>query len=185
MDLYNALTEFLSRAQGSFGLQMHCSLEEGVVVLASKGQPMSISCDPKLPICLYASEAGAVAVSIDEIGNWLPLRLDLDSNGEVLRVGRERALIEGTFNRKADNAATDGGYRLLFDSSIEIISYSLTKCCEWSSSELMSRIVRITSATQLGNPEDDLVAKDLSDVPQVLTRINKGAINFPPKICIC
>ena len=29
MDLYNACSEFLSRAQGSFGLQMHCSVEEG------------------------------------------------------------------------------------------------------------------------------------------------------------
>jgi hypothetical protein len=29
MDLYNACSEFLSRAQGSFGLQMHCSMEEG------------------------------------------------------------------------------------------------------------------------------------------------------------
>lgn len=29
MDLYNACSEFLSRAKGSFGLQMHCSIEEG------------------------------------------------------------------------------------------------------------------------------------------------------------
>ena len=29
MDLYNACSEFLFRAQGSFGLQMHCSIEEG------------------------------------------------------------------------------------------------------------------------------------------------------------
>mmetsp|Transcript_26378 Transcript_26378/g.36255 ORF Transcript_26378/g.36255 Transcript_26378/m.36255 type:complete len:1022 (+) Transcript_26378:670-3735(+) len=174
MDLYNALTEFLTRAQGSFGIQMHCTLEEGVVVLASKGQPMSISCDPKLPICLFGSEAGAVAVSIGEKGRWLPLRLDLDSKGEVIRVGRERALIEGTFKNKLENGMMDGFSCLLLESSIEITSYSLTKCYEWSSSDLMSRMVRIPNATQLGDPDDDLVSKDLSDVPQVLTRINKA-----------
>jgi hypothetical protein len=36
-DLYTALTELLSRAEGSFGLQAHCTLEPGVVVIASKG----------------------------------------------------------------------------------------------------------------------------------------------------
>ena len=33
-DLYNAMTEFLSRGIGTFGIQAHCSLEPGVVVLA-------------------------------------------------------------------------------------------------------------------------------------------------------
>lgn len=35
-DMYTAMTEFVSRAEGSFGLQVHCSLEPGVVVIASK-----------------------------------------------------------------------------------------------------------------------------------------------------
>jgi hypothetical protein len=34
-DLYAAVTEFLSRGVGSFGLQAHCSLEPGVFVIAS------------------------------------------------------------------------------------------------------------------------------------------------------
>ena len=54
--------------QGSFGLQAHCTLEPGVVVIASKGQPMSLSYDPRLPICLFASEAEALAVPIDTAG---------------------------------------------------------------------------------------------------------------------
>jgi len=56
-DLYTALTELLSRAEGSFGLQVHSTLEEGVVVIASKGQPMSISFSEDLPIVLFGSEA--------------------------------------------------------------------------------------------------------------------------------
>ena len=83
-DLYAAMTEVLSKAHGSFGLQVHCTLEPGVVVIASKGQPMSLAFDPKRPLCLFGSEAEAVAVPVDQAGQWLPLRLDLDSNGEVV-----------------------------------------------------------------------------------------------------
>eukprot|EP01035_Chromulina_nebulosa_P018923 gene18923-24727_t len=79
-DLYNAMTELLARATGSFGLQAHCTIEPGVVVIASKGQPMSIAFDPNRPICLFASEAGALAVPIDKEKNWLPERIDLDSH---------------------------------------------------------------------------------------------------------
>ena len=50
------MSEFLSRAEGSFGLQAHCSIEPGVVVIASKGQPMSLSYDPERPIVLFGSE---------------------------------------------------------------------------------------------------------------------------------
>jgi len=96
-DLYNAMTEILTRAEGSFGLQAHCTLEPGVVVLASKGQPMSVAFDPKVPLCLFGSEAEAVAVPVEESGRWLPQRLDLDSRGEIMRVGYPRLLVEGGF----------------------------------------------------------------------------------------
>jgi hypothetical protein len=55
-DCYNVMTEFLSRAEGSFGIQVHCTLEVGVVVISSKGQPMSMSYDPDLAMCLFGSE---------------------------------------------------------------------------------------------------------------------------------
>jgi hypothetical protein len=44
-DLYNSVTEFMSRAGGSFGCQFHSTLEPGVVVLAAKGQPMTFAFD--------------------------------------------------------------------------------------------------------------------------------------------
>lgn len=96
-DLYTALTELMSRAEGSFGVQVHCTIEPGVVAIASKGQPMSVSFDPDRSICLYGSEAEAIAVPIDEEGVWLPERIDLDSKGEVMRLGAARALIEGKY----------------------------------------------------------------------------------------
>jgi hypothetical protein len=64
MDLYNAVTELMLRAEGSFGLQVHCTLEPGVVIVASKGQPMSIAYDPDTPLVLFASEAEAIAVPV-------------------------------------------------------------------------------------------------------------------------
>jgi len=97
-DLYTALTEILSRSEGSFGIQAHCTMEVGVVVIASKGQPMSVSFSPDLPVCLYGSEAEAIAVPVDVEGGWLPERIDLDSKGEIMRLGRPRDLIEGKYN---------------------------------------------------------------------------------------
>jgi hypothetical protein len=96
-DLYTSLSELLSRAEGSFGIQVHCSIEPGVVVIASKGQPMSISYDPSYPIALFASEAEALAVPIWKSGKWLSTRFDLDSKGEIIRIGERRSLIDGQF----------------------------------------------------------------------------------------
>lgn len=67
---------------------MHCSLEPGVVVIGSKGQPMSMSYDPNRPICLFASQAEACAVPIDNKGGHLTQRIDLDSRGEIIRIGK-------------------------------------------------------------------------------------------------
>lgn len=96
-DLYTAMSELMTRADGSFGLQVHCSVEPGVVVIASKGQPMSVAFDPDRAICLYGSEAEAIAVPVDEEGVWLPERIDLDSKGEIMRLGAARALVEGEY----------------------------------------------------------------------------------------
>jgi hypothetical protein len=96
-DIYNATIEFLSRATGSFGLQVHCSLEPGVVVIGSKGQPMSLGYDNIRPIVLFASEASALAVPVDTDAAWLKKRIDLDSHGEIIRIGEPRCFIEGSF----------------------------------------------------------------------------------------
>ena len=103
-DLYTAMTEFLSRAEGSFGLQVHSTLEPGVVVMASKGQPMCVAFDPVRSIVLFGSEAEAVAVPVDTHNYWLPERIDLDSRGEVLRVGLPRMFLEGTFRDESCNS---------------------------------------------------------------------------------
>ena len=46
-ELYNSVTEFMSRVGGSFGWQLYSTLEPGVVVLDAKGQPMTFAFDPR------------------------------------------------------------------------------------------------------------------------------------------
>ena len=57
---------------------------------------------------LVGSEAEALAVPIDQQGKWLPQRIDLDSHGEIMRIGVRRALIEGKFNRSEAEAEGKG-----------------------------------------------------------------------------
>ena len=86
-DLYTALTEFMIRAEGSFGIQVHCSLEPAVMCIASKGQPMAVAFDRDSSICLTGSEANALAVPVTSDGKWLTTRIDLDNKGEIMRIG--------------------------------------------------------------------------------------------------
>ena len=41
-----------------------------------------------------------MAVPVDTHGQWLPERIDLDSNGEIVRIGAARPLLEGSFRSK-------------------------------------------------------------------------------------
>lgn len=199
-DLYTVMTEILSRAEGSFGLQAHCTVEPGVVVIASKGQPMSIAFDPTRPIVLFASEAEALAVPVYESGKWLPQRIDLDSKGEIVRVGEPRALQEGSFGdlvRTPRHHTTGGGtgaakkgkgkkttptptasagglVGINLDCGVEIRCYSLVSCKEAKMDSLIERCVAITSAPLPYDPKVDLVANDLKVTPAVLDAIDHG-----------
>ncbi len=191
-DLYNAMTELLSRAEGSFGLQAHCTLEPGVVVIASKGQPMSFAFDPARAIVLFASEAEALAVPVYQSGRWLPERIDLDSHGEIVRLGQPRALLEGSFlgltikkskskrkKRTGENGKEIISSRkgqpscILLDCGVEIRSYSLVSCMESTMEALCRRSVTITSAPIPFDPKADLVAEDLKVTPAVLAAIDR------------
>lgn len=55
---------------------------------------MSVAFDEDRNICLTGSEAEAVNVAVDTNGGWLKHRIDLDSKGEILRVGSPRLLTE-------------------------------------------------------------------------------------------
>jgi hypothetical protein len=191
-DLYTALSELLSRSEGSFGIQVHCTLEPGVVVIASKGQPMSIAYDPQKPLVLFASEAEALAIPVYQSGKWLPERIDLDSHGEIFRLGFPRPLVEGNFShgmRETNKAIVIKGGKsrkeaeeklksklpyLLLDCGVEIRCYSLVSHMETPMSLLLKRSVTIPHAAIPYDPSVDLVANDLRETPAVLTSIDQG-----------
>lgn len=193
-DLYTVMTELLSRAEGSFGLQAHCTIEPGVVVIASKGQPMSIAFDPMRPIVLFASEAEALAVPVYESGKWLPQRIDLDSHGEIFRCGEPRALQEGSFtdtvrtrhiiptkkSKKKSSSnqnvtpAPPHQIGIHLDCGVEIRCYNLGSCVEAKMESLIDRCVAITSAPIPYDPKADLVLNDLKVTPAVLDAIDHG-----------
>jgi len=203
MDIYNAVTELLGRGEGSFGLQVHCSLEPGVVVLASKGQPMSISyCDdPEVPLVLFASEGEALAVPVYESGKSMKTRMDLDGRGEVVRIGDPRALLEGQFtateklsanvvsptrNRGHSEGGAFGGYRsayghplnrqqcLLLPSGVELRAYVLDRKCELGPEDFAMRAKVVVPARVPYDPHADLVKTDLEQVPAVLNAIDRA-----------
>ena len=128
---------------------------------------MSVSYDPKYPVCLFASEAAAVAVQVDTNGRFLTNRVDLDSKGEIIRIGRERALDEGSFIGAEQNNHF-GIARLLLPNGIEIRSYSLVSSSESLVEDLLRRVVRIESSAPMYNTTVDLVSQDLKDVPSLL-----------------
>ncbi|KAJ1454221.1 hypothetical protein M885DRAFT_522003 [Pelagophyceae sp. CCMP2097] len=68
-DLLWSTRLFLKHAKGSFGLMVSCTLDaRRQVVLAARGQTMSVAVYPKLGLALYASEQAAVkaAMGVDK-----------------------------------------------------------------------------------------------------------------------
>lgn len=170
MDLYTSLTELLSRAEGSFGIQVHCTLEPGVVAIASKGQPMSVSFDPLRNICLFGSEATALQVPVDTSGAWLQERIDLDSKGEIMRLGVPRQLVDDSYSKTRRQQRN--GIRMR--GGIEILSYSLVTDVEATSEEIMARAVTDKAVPIPYDPKADLVAADLAMIPAILASIDKA-----------
>ncbi|CAM9334372.1 unnamed protein product [Chrysoparadoxa australica] len=120
-DLYTAVTELMTRGEGSFGITALNTLEPGVVVIGCQGQPMAVGLDEDAPILLFGSEGEATAVPVfdeallhqweeedeyeDELSKTirgmpfdpvtcLSHRLDLDERGEVMRLGLPPTLVD-------------------------------------------------------------------------------------------
>ena len=179
-DLYTAVTEFQSRAEGSFGLQVHCTLEPGVVVISSKGQPMSVSYDTDSHVVLFGSEAEAVAVPVTKNGNWLKNRIDLNSKGEVMRIGLPSPMFDGNYSGKLVKTNT----KLQLNSGIEIRSYIIDEGYEVPSKVLKSRVSIVRNAPVPYDPKVDLVANDIKDIPKVIHIINKAWKDPSSDVCI-
>ncbi len=155
---------------------------------------MSLAYHPKLPVVLYGSEAEAVAVPIDEKGRWLPERIDLDTKGEVVRIGYPRPLLEGNFTKERQSPSKksksskqkkmfkflqfNDKTALLLESGIEIRFYSLKKAHEYDKTEVVKRSVSVLAAPVPYDSTVDLVAEDLKKIPAVLSAIDRGKLFY-------
>ena len=181
-DLYSALTELLSRAEGSFGVQVHSPSEPGVVVIASKGQPMSIAFESAMPLILFGSEATALTVSVTQSGQWLRSRIDLDSQGEIMRLGKPREMLEGAFLGRGsyEDPGAGSSKPLQLISGIEVRSYSLVSSRESPSEGLLARAIPIVSVPVPTVIGVDLVAEDIKSIPNVVRVIDKAWSDASP-----
>lgn len=88
-DLLSAAWSFFHRAEGTFGISITCNLWPDKVVLAAKGQPVSLAFDVARPLVYWASEPASLATHwpsspLKKAGQG---RLDMmDAVGEALEV---------------------------------------------------------------------------------------------------
>ncbi|CAK0851205.1 unnamed protein product [Prorocentrum cordatum] len=80
MDLLSTVQSFFQRAEGTFGVSVSCTLWPTSIVLASKGQPISLAIDQTRPLVFWSSEPSSLLVG------W-PLT---DASGSRTRAARAR-----------------------------------------------------------------------------------------------
>ncbi|VEP14270.1 conserved membrane hypothetical protein [Hyella patelloides LEGE 07179] len=146
-DLYRATQIFISRAKGSFGLVTVSTLEESQLVLAAKGQPITIGFNWQQKYMVYASEPAAVDRVLADVSG--SSRLDLNPQaGEIAQVSAE-----------------------------DITIYSLKKQRELKASELENRWISLKHHPHLPyvkfseSENQDPVESDLQSIPRVLAEI--------------
>jgi hypothetical protein len=171
-DLHAALAEALQRAHGSFGLQAHCTAEPGVVVLGCKGQPMGLAYSAEAPLVLFGSEAAALQVAVRADGLPLAVRMDLDEQGETMRVGPPCARADDRYSAAGVRQPAAAVGLELAGGLVEIRAYSLHRACEASRAELGARGWAIGDATPRFDPAADLVGRDIGETPAVLASID-------------
>ncbi|CAE8632749.1 unnamed protein product [Polarella glacialis] len=99
-DLLRSVCSFFQRAEGTFGVSVTCSIWPDKVVLAAKGQPVSVAIDPARPLALWASETSALAATWPgdqgERGPAGKFRFDIaDASGEAI----ELLMMQGSTSR--------------------------------------------------------------------------------------
>ncbi|CAE8615543.1 unnamed protein product [Polarella glacialis] len=99
-DLLSSVCSFFRQAEGTFGVSVTCSIWPDKVVLAAKGQPVSVAVDPARPLALWASETSALAAAwpgdLGERGPAGKFRFDIaDASGEAI----ELLMMQGSTSR--------------------------------------------------------------------------------------
>jgi len=145
-DPNHAVKFFLSRASGSFGLVIASTLDPERLVVAAKGQPITLGYNRKNRLAVYASEPAAVNSVLMSQDPESSYRLDLNSgSGEIALMGAE-----------------------------EVSIYSMTEG-ELNDADLLERWTPMHNNPYIHNfPVDsskDPVKNDIAGIPGVLSRI--------------
>lgn len=154
------MSELLQKAKTSFGIQAHSTLEPGVVIIAAKGQTMSVSFRQDTPMVLFASESLAVEVMIKpgDLSLAMNRKISLDNDGEVMRIGKPCDLVDGRYTTRNirrsesmdafDSAKVmewESQYAIYVCPDLTIRAYSTKWAVERSEMELRARVINITA----------------------------------------
>lgn len=119
-DLMSVTSAFLQRAEGTFGISVTSSLTPHVVVLAARGQPMSIGfggcCQAGYPTAAFWSSEPAALQALNKDEVLANKRLDLDDQiGEVVELCM---MHKDDWTAQADQFIEGGGvFPISFDTS--------------------------------------------------------------------
>jgi len=121
---------------------------------------MSVSFDPHRSIVLFASEAEALNVPID-IGSThcLPLRIDLDGSGEIVRLGERRHLMEGRFKSDRNKSSRRSS------SSNGVVLYNNCNSSRSSGSNNNHHDMIINSTNGINNNESKIIDDIVDSIP--------------------
>ncbi|GMH71753.1 hypothetical protein TL16_g05735 [Triparma laevis f. inornata] len=176
-DMYTTMGTFLRCANGSFGLAVSSASEEGAVVLAALGQPMCFSIDPATNVVLYGSESTAIRVPVQENNAPLRYRYNLDDHdGEAVRVGTpnyNQVLVDALFSAESQEQEHAFPTFVKFSPHIncEIGFDSLLEFCD--AVDIAEKFTVQMSAATLPTQNEDMVAKDLAEIPETLRDITR------------
>ena len=117
-DLLKASLQLMRGAHGSFGLVLSHSLDvQNEVVIAARGQTMSVAFYPAEAAVLFGSEAAATKVGMGALASEGSFRVDLDDvTGEVMLLRWREAPAEAS--RTSSHCGYSGGRRSM-DSLLE------------------------------------------------------------------
>lgn len=168
-DIFSAMSEFLSKAHGSFGLQAISTTEPGTAVIAAKGQTMRLGVLPKVGTAIWGSEGMAVEVPVPDGGDRYIIRLD-SVRGQIVEIKM----------REMDNTAISLTDR--DENAINISGFSMRSRMVGSANLLSAKVLKeqlrlvkpvtvksLPTAGRMG-PYDP-VLEDLRAVPAVLEQI--------------
>lgn len=199
-DLLRASLELLAHAHGSFGLVLSHSLDaQSDLVIASRGQTMSISFYPSSGLILFGSEAAATKVNMGHVDEKASFRVDLDDvGGEVVLL---RHAHDRTGGRAADCARVPGATQSICcggeDREATEVLFPVASDPEVRDVVLCVNILQHNGHVPLwrrrlildGNrhltriPDtlsSDAVAQDLLDIPAILERLTTDFLAVGP-----